>query len=432
MKARNGPHIGYMIQDFPPEVGAGPARVTEMSHRWQSLGARVTAITAMPNRRIPGRGEGSVDPRYRGKLFMEESWDGIRTLRSWLYTGDGRGLVTKMLNNASFMLSSFFHAVARRDQFDVLIASSPPFLPHVSAAALSRMRGVPLVLEIRDLWPDYMVQLGMLENRRARAALFALERRLLHEADHVVVVTESFRERVVAKGVRPDRVDVIPNGVNLTDYYASNDQPPFPALNKAPGEFVVGYLGTFGKGQGLEYVVRAAELVARKGCKIRFVLAGDGPELPRVKEEIEKLRVPNVDLHPPITRNETRAFYNNCDVCLVPLAPVPIFSETIPSKIFEVMACERPLIASVRGEGGAIVELSGGGVRTDPGDVGALANAILSVRAMSEDDREAMGQRARRYVAAHYDRVALADKYFEILKMVAERGRRNSRVELSS
>lgn len=432
MKIAKGLQIGYLVQDFPPEVGAGPARVTEMSLRWQSLGARVTAMTAMPNRRIPGRGEGSVDPRYRGKLFMEENWNGIRTLRSWLYTGKGRGLVTKMLNNASFMLSSFLHAFVRRDHFDVLIASSPPFLPHVSAAGLSRMRGIPLVLEIRDLWPDYMVQLGMLNNRGARVALFALERRLLREADHVVVVTESFRKRIIAKGVRPDRIDVIANGVDLADYHAGKDQPPLPALNKAPGEFLVGYLGTFGKGQGLEYVVRAAGIVGKAERGIRFVLAGDGPELPLVKEEIKKLGVANVALHPPIPRNETRAFYNNCDACLVPLAPVPIFSETIPSKIFEVMACERPLIASVSGEAAAIVEGSGGGVRTEPGDAEGLANAILSVRAMSADDRGAMGRRARRYVAAHYDRIALADKYFEILKMVAKRGRRNSRVELSS
>jgi glycosyltransferase involved in cell wall biosynthesis len=421
-----------MVQDFPPEVGAGPARVTEMSRRWQALGARVTAITAMPNRRIPGRGEGSVDPRYRGKLFMAEDWNGIRTLRSWLYTGNGRGLFTKMLNNFSFMLSSFLHAAARRDQFDVLIASSPPFLPQVSAAGLSRMRGTPLVLEIRDLWPDYMVQLGMLKNSGARVALFALERRLLRDADHVVVVTESFRKRILEKGVRPDRVDVIPNGVDLTDYHAGKEQPPFPALKKAPGEFLVGYLGTFGKGQGLEYVVRAAGMVGKRESGIRFVLAGDGPELPLVKEEIRKLGVLNIALLPPISRDETRAFYNNCDVCLVPLAPVPIFSETIPSKIFEVMACERPLIGSVSGEAAAIIERSGGGVRADPGDAEGLANAILKVRAMSADDREAMGGRARRYVAAHYDRIVLADKYFEILKKVAERGRRGSRVELSS
>jgi colanic acid biosynthesis glycosyl transferase WcaI len=425
--------IGYMIQDFPPEVGAGPARAFEMATRWQEHGASVTAMVGMPNRRLPGRGEGGVDSAYRGKLFMEEDWEGIRTLRSWLYTGNGRGLVAKTLNNASFMVSSFLHAGARRDKFDVLIASSPPFLPHVSATALSRLRGIPLVLEIRDLWPDYMVEMGLLENRRARAALFALERRLLHAADHVIVVTESFRNRVIAKGVRPDRVDVIPNGVDVTYYHTTEkEKPPFSALERDSGEFLVGYLGTFGRGQGLEYVVRAAGFLEKTGHKIRFVLAGDGPELTRVKDEIEKLHVKNVTLHPPIPRGETRAFYNSCDVCLVPLAPIPIFSETIPSKIFEIMACERPLVASVSGEGAAIVDRSRGGIRVEPGDAPGLAKAIQRVRAMSGEEREAMGRRAREFVSAHFDRLALADKYLEILRMVTERGRKGKLAERGS
>ena len=418
-------HIGYIIQDFPPEVGAGPARASEMGIRWMQGGADVTAIVGMPNRRLPGRGEGGVDPRYRRKLFMKEDWEGIRTLRSWLYTGDGRGMLTKAVNNASFMLSSFLHAAIRGDRYDVIIASSPPFLPHVSGGALSRLRGEPLVLEIRDLWPDYMVQLGMLRNPQARAALFWLEHRVLNAADHVVVVTDSFRDRVIAKGVRPDRVDVIPNGVDVTQYHASDEKAPLSSLERRPGEFVIGYLGTVGQGQALEYVVRAAAILQKRGSAVRFVIAGDGPALPVVKSEIANLGVNNVVIHPPIPRDQTRAFYNACDACLVPLAPVPIFSETIPSKMFEVMACERPLIASVSGEGARIIEASKGGIRVEPGEAGDLADAISRVVAMSDDERIAMGKRAREYVSKHYDRLALADRYLEILRMVADRKRRD-------
>jgi glycosyltransferase involved in cell wall biosynthesis len=421
-------NIGYLVQDFPPEIGAGPARVTEMSHRWQQLGARVTAITAMPNRRIPGRGEGGIDPRYKGKLFMEEDWEGIRTLRSWLYTGDGRGLKTKLVNNVSFMITGFLHALSRRDRYDVIIASSPPFLPHVSGAALSRLRKTPLVLEIRDLWPDYLVAFGMLENATARGALFGLERWLLAQADHVVVVTNSFRERVVGKGVARERIDVIPNGVGLDLYYSSHEAPPIPELVRSRGEFIVGYLGTFGKGQGLETVVRAAALLANVEPPIRFVLVGDGPEMQKVAAEIARTGARNITIRPPIMRTETRAFYNACDVCLVPLAPIAIFNETVPSKIFEVMACERPLVACVTGEAGTVVEESKGGIRTDPGDERALSEAILSIRAMPEEERREMGRRARAYVAANYDRVALADRYLKILGTVAARPEQPSRV----
>src|SRR5438045_2220080 len=86
-----GLRIGYLIQDFPPEVGAGPARALEMAHRWQASGASVTILCGMPNRRIPGRGDGRIDQSYRGRWFFEEAWEGIPVLRSWLYTSDRRG-----------------------------------------------------------------------------------------------------------------------------------------------------------------------------------------------------------------------------------------------------------------------------------------------------------------------------------------------------
>jgi glycosyltransferase involved in cell wall biosynthesis len=352
---------------------------------------------------------------------MEENWEGIRTLRSWLYAGDGRGLKTKLINNLTFMVSGLIHALARGDRYDVIIASSPPFLPHVSGVALGRLRGIPLVLEIRDLWPDYLVAFGMLENSTARGALFGLERWLLAQAEHVVLVTNSFRERVIGKGVARERTDVIPNGVGLDHYYRSDEPPPLKEMVKAPGEFLVGYLGTFGKGQGLETVVRAASLLASHDPRIRFILAGDGPERDRVADAVKVSRATNVLLHPPILRSQTRAFYNACDACLVPLAPIAIFNETVPSKIFEVMACERPLIASVSGEAGEVVERSRGGLRTNPGDEHALAGAILKVRATPEVEQLEMGRRARAYVAANYDRVALADRYLDILKTVAAR-----------
>lgn len=414
-------HIGYLNQDFFPEVGAGPARVLEMSRRWQARGARVTVIAGMPNRRIPGRGEGSVDPRYHGKRFIEEEWEGVRTLRTWVYTGSGRGTRNKLVNMATFMTTGFLAGALPREKFDVLIASSPPFPPHVAGVALARLKGIPLVLEIRDLWPDYMVEMGMLTDPRAQRALFALERWLLARADHTVVVTESFRERVIAKGVPRERTDVIPNGVDLDQYFVDIGPAPspIPALDRREDELIVGYLGTFGRGQELATVVRAAALLRDRRPAIRVVLVGDGPDLPAIEAEMERSGATNLTIHPPIDRTATRAFYNACDICLVPLAPLKIFQETVPSKIFEIMACERPLVASLAGEGAAIVEASGGGFTCAPGDPRALADAILRAAAVPDTERREMGRRARAYVSAHYSRAALADRYLGILERLA-------------
>lgn len=414
-------HVGYLIQDFPPEVGAGPARVTELSARWQEQGTRVTVITAMPSRRIPERQSGTIDPAYRGKWFLEERWQGIRVLRSWVRATDSVGLGSKLINNVTFMLSGFVHAVSRCGRLDVLIASSPPFPALLAGALLAAVRRIPLVVELRDLWPDYLVGMGILQGRGSSKALFALERRLLRQASLVVVVTDSFKERVAKKGVPRERIEVIPNGVDLTRYRSCSMSDARAALadRLPPGvDFLVGYLGTFGRGQYLRQVLEAAELLSQRDSGIHILLVGDGPERDSIAGFIAERRLPNVSIWLPIAREQTPDFYNACNLCLVPLAPVPIFQETVPSKIYEIMACERPVIASVQGEAAAIVEESGGGLRVDPGDSRGLADAIAILRGRSPAEARIMGQRGRAYVAVRFDRTALADRYLQLLRSV--------------
>ena len=379
-------HIGYLVQQFPPEVGAGPARVTEMALRWQAHGAKVTVLTGMPN-----RPEGRIHPEYRGRLFMEEEHEGIRVLRSWLYASPKHGFARTLVNNATFMVTSGLHALARGGGLDVLVASSPPWFPHLTGTLVHALRGVPLVLEVRDLWPDYLAGMGTVKSQSVMRGIFAAERAMLRRADHVVVVTDSFRERVIEKGAAPERVDVVPNGVDTSLYYQSDEEPPIDALRRRDGEMVVGYLGNFGASQQLESVLEAAA---------------------------RELGLARTTIHPPIPKTQTRAFYNACDVCLVPLAPFPILQETIPSKIFEVMACERPVVASVGGEAARVVRESGGGLVVPPGDAGAIADAVLRLRDTPAAERAAMGAAGRRYVGRHFAREALATRYLEILRRV--------------
>lgn len=414
--------IGYINQDFPPEVGAGPARVLELSKHWQAAGADVTVVTGLPNRRLPGRPDGAIPPDYRGRPFIEETWDGIRVLRSWVYASPKRSFVRTAVNNASFMVTGLAHALARAGRFDLVIASSPPFLAHVTGAAVAGIRRAQLVLEIRDLWPDYMVEMGMLKGRWARRALFGLERRLLHRARHVVVVTGSFRRRVAAKGVSEDDISVVPNGVDTERYCRDPEaEPPLADLAAGNGAFTVGYLGNFGAGQRLETVLDAAARLRDRAPEIRFVLAGDGTRKPEVETRAAELGLPNVAIHPPIPKERTPAFYNACDVCLVPLAPLPIFEETVPSKLFEIMACERPVVAGVAGEAARVVEASGAGLVTAPGDADALAEAVLRIRSMPGGERRGFGERGRRYVKRHYDREVLAARYLDQLERIAGR-----------
>lgn len=402
--------IGYLVQQFPPEVGAGPARVAEMAAYWRDQGAEVTVITGMPN-----RPEGRIHPEYRGKLFTTETWEGIRVHRSWLYASPKHGFARTLLNNITFMATGLLNGLVRAGRFDVLIASSPPFFPHISGVILGSTRRMPVVLEVRDLWPDYLVDMGVLKGRLAPSALFGLERRLLQSADHVVAVTESFRKRISGKGVPLERIAVIPNGVDASLYYAS----PEESQGRESGVFNVGYLGNFGAGQHLTTIVEAAARVAEVAPEIRFRLIGDGPDRARVEARAAELKLSNLTIHPPIPKDRTREFYASCDICLVPLAPVAVFQETVPSKIFEIMACERPVVASLAGEAARIVEESGGGVVVPPGDADGVAEGVMRLYRASSHERQLMGASGRAYVLANYDRLALAAKYLEVLLAAA-------------
>jgi glycosyltransferase involved in cell wall biosynthesis len=406
--------IGYLVQQFVPEVGAGPARAAEMARRWTAAGADVTIITAMPN-----RPEGRIHARYRGKLFAEETWEGVRVIRCWLYARPGGGLSTTLLNNASFAAMATLHAVLKAGPFDVLIASSPPYFPLPAGLLLRWLWDTPLVLELRDLWPEYLVEMGALKSGLLERAVLAIDRAMLSRAAHLVTVTEPLRRRLIEKGIVPERVTVISNGVDPERYFPAEDPPPSPALVPANGTLLVGYLGNFGAGQGLEVVLDAARRIAAAGEPVRFVLAGDGTMLGRIQESAARLELPNLEVLGAIPKEQTRAFYNNCDVCLVPLASLPIFSAALPTKLFEIMACGRPVVASASGLVPEALAESGAGWAVPPGDGAALAQALVRLGRLPASERLAMGARGVRYVAERFHRGVLADRYLRILRAAA-------------
>ena len=413
MSSQRPLRVGYLVQHFLPETGALPARAAELALRWKAAGAKVTIYTSMPHRPA-----GKIHPDYRGRLFINEDWEGIEVRRSWIFATARHGLAKTLVNNASFMITSMFGAL-RHHAPDVLIASAPAFFTHISGVVLGLSRRTPLVLEIRDLWPDYIVGMGVLKPGLTTRALFGLEKFLLRRAGRVVVVTESFKRRVATKGVGLDRIDVIPNGVDLDQYYPSTEPAPHELLSRNGKNFIVGYLGNFGSGQNLLSIVDAAVILQRSEPSIRIILAGDGPERAKVVSHAAEVGATNLFLLPSFPKNATRAFYNSCDVCLVPLAPFPILQETVPSKIFEIMACGRPVLASLSGEGAEIINRSGAGLTAEPGNPVAIAAAVLRLHSMSEPERTTMGAAGREYVGANYNRDILARKYLELLSAVA-------------
>lgn len=401
---------------YPPEIGAPQARLSELSAAWVDAGDEVTVLTGMPNHPT-----GVLPPEYRGRWRCDESMDGVRVVRTWLYATPNEGVLKKTLGHLSFMISSVLLGGRRIGRPEVVVVSSPTFFSILSAWLLARWKRAGLVIEVRDLWPAIFVELGVLTNRFAIRVLEAIELAMYRAADRVVVVSEGFRSDLVRRGVPDTKITTIRNGVDLARFSpaAGADLTASRArLGAAPGEVVVLYLGAHGISHGLTAIAdAAARLVDRP---IRFAFVGEGAAKRDLAQRVDALGLDNVTLLPGVPRDEVPDLLAAADICLVPLRDVPLFSTFIPSKIFEYLAMGRAVIGAVRGEPATILR-EAGAVVVEPEDVEAIADAIDALAADPERRAE-MGERGRRYVEEHFDRRVLAQRYRdEVLTPVCAR-----------
>jgi glycosyltransferase involved in cell wall biosynthesis len=396
---------------FPPEIGAPQARLSELARAWALAGDQVTVLTGMPNHPT-----GVVPEDYRGRVRMAEELDGYRIVRTWLYATPNTGMLKKTLGHLSFMVTSLALGLRRTGKADVVVVSSPTFFSVFSAWALARWKRAALVVEVRDLWPAIFVELGVLQNRRVIRLLEALELAAYRAAAAVVVVSEGFRDDLVRRGVPAGKVHVIPNGADLERFkQETGDKDTARArLGAGPADTLVLYIGAHGISHGLEAVADAAAKLA--GEPIHFAFVGEGAHKGRLEARVRELGLTNVSMLPGVARDEVPGLLAAADICLVPLRDVPLFSSFIPSKMFEYMAASKAVIGSVRGEPARILEAAGA-IVVEPEDPGALADAVRDLAADPER-RVAMGSRGRNYVAEHFDRERLAERYRSVLAQV--------------
>lgn len=402
-------HILYLSQYFPPEVGATQSRAYEMARHLVSAGHRVTLIAEVPN-----HPSGIVPAEYRGKLYERTNLDGIEVIRVWVKASPTKTTTTRMVFYLSYMLTaSLAGLIWARGHYDVLYATSPPLFVGGAALVLSLIRRIPLVFEVRDLWPESAVALGELSSSRAIAMAGKLEEMCYNRARRIVVVTEGIRRRLEERGWGA-KLELIPNGAN-TELF----QPDPEAAKKLrdelglAGKFLVLYAGIHGLAQGLETVLEAAALL-QKNQDIHFLFVGEGPR----KAELLALRnqrgLRNVTMLAERPRSEMPAFLSAADVALVPLRKLDLFEGAVPSKMFDAWACGCPVLLSIDGEARQILERANAGLFVEPENAEQMAQAILQLDGERERLRE-YGDNGRRFVEAHYSRQRLAGRLEALL-----------------
>jgi glycosyltransferase involved in cell wall biosynthesis len=404
--------ILFLTDNFPPETNAPASRTYEHCKRWARCGHHVTVVTTAPN--FPA---GRVFPGYRNRLWTREKVDGIEVIRLWTYITANEGFVGRSLDYVSFMAAAIF-AAPFLHRPDVMISTSPQFFTPCAAYVISRLFRCPWVFELRDLWPDSIVAVGAMKENAVIRALRKVEYFLYRKASRIVSVTHSFQEVLSRNGIDAGKIVVVPNGAEVDTYQPGPRSDELAERLGLRGKFVAAYVGTIGMAHGLRTLLDAADLL-RHRTDVAFVLVGTGAEQKAMMAEANARGLSNVHFVGSVTKAEVRDYWRLCDVALVLLRDSELFRHVIPSKIFEAMSSQRPIILGVRGESEALLRRSEGGIPIPPEDAQALAAAITAL-ADHETRRTEMGKAGRAFVAENYNRDVLAERMLDVLKEAAE------------
>lgn len=379
-------------------------------------GFDVEVITGFPN--YPG---GKVYAGYKIKLIQRERIDGVEVTRLPLYPNHDQSAIKRVLNYASFAASALFYGLFMAKRADVMYAYHPPLTVGIAASLIRWVRGIPLVYDIQDMWPDTLRATGMLNNPRALGLVGRVCDWVYRRVDQVVVLSPGFKRLLMQRGVPESKIEVI---YNWADESALSTPTGTLAAN-FPGDdrFKIVFAGNMGKAQALDAVLQAAEILQGRGSRVCFVMLGGGVEVSRLKEHTNALALDNVVFLPAVPMAEVGTVLSAADALLVHLRKDPLFEITIPSKTQAYMAVGRPLLMAVNGDAADLVTQSNSGLTAESENSVALADAAQRLADMPLDQLQAMGNRARHFYQERLGLTVGSGRFGNIFKALASRAK---------
>ena len=351
--------ICFLTDNFPPENNAPASRTYDHCLRWAQHGHEITVITCFPN--FP---TGKVFPGYTNGLYLKERIKNITVIRVWSYMAPNSGFFKRTLDYISFALSSF--CVGLFEEFDAIVATSPQFFVAIAARKLAFFKRKPWIMEVRDLWPSSIVEVGAMRKGVALKYLEWQEKICYLKAKHIVCVTNSFAKEINNKGIKANKLSVIPNGVDLIKFVPREKCDRLLNELGLKNKFIVGFIGTHGMAHGLDFIIKTTCSV--NNSQIHFLFIGEGSEKLSLQKLAEDLGCANVTFLDAVSKNIIEKYLNLIDVALIPLRDKPIFETVIPSKIFESAAMQKPILLGVRGEAKILLEKYNAGLTYQPED----------------------------------------------------------------
>lgn len=402
-------HILFITDNFPPEVNAPASRTYDHAKVWANRGHKITVVTCVPN--FP---TGKVFAGYKNRLWQREFMGGIEVIRVWSYISSNEGFSKRVLDFISFMLTSFIASMFVK-KFDVVIGTSPQFFTVCSAYMVGLVRRKPFVFELRDLWPETIKVIGQIKSPTILKYLEKLEIYLYKKAALIISVTHSFKQNLIDRGINSNKIEVVTNGVDNRHFIGVQKKDPLLMSKlELKNKFIIGYIGTHGACHKLDIVLDAAKYFDSNYAfnKIFFIFVGEGSEKKMLKERSKNLK--NIKFIDQTDKHHIRDFWSILDITVVHLQKDEMFKSVIPSKIFEAMAMEIPILIGVEGEAKKIILDNGVGLSFIPENSKDLIKKI-NYAASNIDEMEKIKLRCK-LASSKYDREALAIKMISSLE----------------
>ncbi len=408
-------HILVVSQFFHPEMGAPAARFGDFGRYWLEAGHRITVLSTWPN--AP---RGLVYEGHQQRPWAVEDIGGIRVIRTPVLALGGYSPGRKALLYATFAASALMQGALRNLRPDIVIGTTPPPTVGYVSLLLARRFGVPHVLDVRDIWPEAVLNAGRVQASVAVATLERLNGVVLRRSAAITTVSEGKRTRLLELGAKQGHVHVIPNGVDLDrfDREATESQAETEAvLRKAgvpAGATLVTYAGVFNPPQGLDLVLDVAQLRLRRPADpVHFLLIGDGELRTHLGRRVAAEGLTNVHISGPVPRALVAPIYRRSWASVVILRPRKD-AHTVPSKLYECMATRRPVLLSADGEAADLAAAARCGPISRAGDIAGLQRGIDALLADPVAARS-HGLAGRAYVEANNDRAGLSQLFLEVL-----------------
>ena len=383
----------------------------ELARELKRRGHDVTVVTAFPH--YPS---GTLYDGYRLRPWQWEVRDAVPVLRTFIYPYHGTRASLRMLNYASWMISSMA-AAWLAPRCDVIYVWHPPLTVGVTAWVLGKLKGAPVVYDVQDLWPESAEAAGMVVRGRLVDFMYWLADWVYARMDRILVVSEPARKYLVGRGVAPAKISVASHWIDDSAFEAPASSRDVRAELGLEDRFVIVFAGNLGMVQGLETVVEAADRL--RDSRVCFLLVGDGSDRERLEREAQRRGLTNVVFAGRHPASRMPDFYRAADALLVHLRPSLIAGLAIPTKVLAYLAAAKPIVCAVPGATADLVRTAGAGPVVPPGDPDALAAAIRDLAGTSPHQRTAMGEGGRRYLATHFQRHEVIGDYERVLSEAA-------------